>query len=319
MIEGKRILFHLQAGSHIGGGHLARCLTLANALAAKGAHITFRCNEEAWEFQNLRSSLYKKYNATTPLQSKFDLAIIDDYSMKAEDDRKLRDFADKIMVIDDLANRTHDCDILLDFSPSRVAEDYKKLIQNPCTFFTGIDYIILRPEFFELCKTARKDNELKTIFLTMGSIDGARMLPKVLDALEKAEDKYVIHIMITSKTKTLEDVKRFHKSTKHKLLIHKNLKNPAQLMHLCDLAITAGGMTSLELVSLGVPTLAIIVADNQIENVTTLDQRNLAKKINDPKEILPAIVAIKSGTLKFEKLSIGKNLKIVTELERILS
>ena len=318
MIAEKRILFCLEAGSHIGGGHLARCLTLAEALRRKGAKISFYCNEEAWDFKNLQNSGFARCDAEDLKPDLFDLIIIDHYGMNADDDRTLRPYTKKIMVIDDLANRSHDCDVLLDFSPSRQADDYKGLVTGECKFLTGIEYIILRSEFFKLAKIPPNKNTSTNIFLTMGSIDGARLLPRVLEVLENAHQIYNIHIMLTDKTKTLQSVEEHKEKSKHSIKLHKNLKNPASLMHSCDLAITAGGMTCLELVALSVPSLAVIVADNQIENVTTLDAKNLAKKIDALEEILLLLEQFESGNLKFDRLKVGSKMKIVSEIEKFL-
>ena len=318
MIGEKNILFCTEAGSHIGGGHLARCLTLAQALKNRGACISFYCNEEAWEFKNLQNSKFAPCDAKDLKANYFDLIIIDHYGMNAEHDHGFRPYTKKIMVIDDLANRTHDCDMLLDFSPSRNCSDYKSLIPEQCKIFTGIEYIILRPDFFKLATKPRQTNTTKNIFLTMGSIDGKLMLPRVLEMIEKSNETYEIHVMVTGKTKTLSNVETQKKNSKHNIQIHKNLKNPAHLMHSCDFAITAGGMTCLELVSLGVPTLAMIVAENQIENVTTLDHKNFVKRIKGPNEILPSITKLQNGKLEFDYINIGTDMKIIPEIEQLL-
>lgn len=309
----RNILFRCDAGSHIGGGHLIRCLAFADALKPKGCNVSFLCNEQAWEFPALINSSYQKVTEDSLGQRHYDYIIFDHYGLEAKDEEALRPYCDKILVIDDLADRPHDCDMLIDFSPSRKAEDYSGLVPDHCQRFIGIEYLILRPEFFDRAKRKPAKPPYK-IFVTMGSIDGRDMLPPLLDYLETQSEALDIHVMMTCKTRTRDMAEEKAKRSKHNVTLHMDIKNPAPIMEDCDLAISAGGMTSLELVALGIPTLVFIIADNQKENAGFLDNNNYVKLIHDIEELKTTPIKTFIETADFKKLTVNKTLKIVTEM-----
>lgn len=309
-----KILFRCDAGDKSGGGHLVRCLAFANGLKEQNCDVYFLCNEQAWEFPSLRNSGFAKVTEDELPQYHFTYGIVDHYGLDVAYDRFLKLYCDKILVIDDLANRTHDCDMLVDFSPSRKAEDYKNLVPEPCKLFIGLDYFILRKEFFEREENKKKIDGRKNIFLTMGSIDGTENLPPVLDYLERYEPILNIHVLMTSKTRTLERVKNLASHSHHHVTLHVDILNPAPIMKATDLAISAGGMTCLELVALGVPTLAMIVADNQIENVGYLNAHGYIKHIPDIKTLNTLNLDELLNAQNFTKLEKGQSLKIISQM-----
>lgn len=309
----RKILIRCDAGDKTGGGHLVRCLAFANGLKEKNCDVYFFCNEQAWEFPSLENSGFAKVTEDELLHHHFAYGIVDHYGLDAEYERFLKPYCDRILVIDDLANRPHECDMLVDFSPSRKAEDYKNLVPQPCKLFIGLDYFILRKEFFERQEHKKNDGR-KNIFLTMGSIDGTENLPPVLDYLERYEPVLNIHVLMTSKTKTLERVKSLAAHSHHHVTLHVDIPSPAPLMKAADLAITAGGMTCLELVASGVPTLAMIVADNQIENVGYLNAHGYIKHIHDIQTLNTMNLDELLNAPQFTKLEKGQSLKIISQM-----
>ena len=313
MAKGKKILFRCDAGSHIGGGHLIRCLAFAHALKERDCNISFLCNEQAWEFPALLNSGYSKIVENDLDHTFYDYIIFDHYGLDAKDENILRPYCDKILVIDDLANRPHDCDMLVDFSPSRKAEDYDGLVPENCKLFIGIDFLILRPEFFQRQERQKTQPPYK-IFVTMGSIDGKDMLPPIMEYLEAQDAVLDIHILMTCKTRTRVAVEDKAVNSKHNITLHMDIVNPAPIMQGCDLAISAGGMTSLELVALNIPTLLFIIADNQRENAGYLSQNGYAKLIHNIAELSATPVKNFIENTSFKKLEIDKTLKIVSKM-----
>lgn len=309
-----KILFRCDAGDKTGGGHLVRCLAFANGLKEKNCDVYFLCNDQAWEFPALLNSGFKRLTEAELAQHHFAYGIVDHYGLDAQYERFLKPFCDKILVIDDLADRPHDCDMLVDFSPSRKAQDYKNLVPPSCKLFIGLEYFILRKEFFERENHNTKTDPRKNIFLTMGSIDGTENLPPVLAYLEKYKPQLNIHVLMTSKTKTLERVKKSAQESHHHVTLHVDIPSPAPVMKAADLAITAGGMTCLELVALGVPTLAMIVADNQRENVGYLAKHGYIKYIPDFDALNKLDLDGLLNTTSFTKLEKGQSLKIISQM-----
>jgi len=306
-----QILFRCDAGDHIGGGHLIRCLAFANTLKNEGFSCSFLCNEQAWEFPMLTNSGFGRVEETELKNNYFKYIIVDHYHLNAEYERGLRPYCEQILVIDDLANRLHDCDILLDGSPSRKAEDYEDLVPPSCKLCLGIDYALLRDEFFKNNWAPKPNSTIRKIFITMGSIDGKEMLPRILEYLNKHNEILEIDILMTRKTRTLQKVRDLATQSKHDVNLHVDIQNPVKIMLSCDLAITAGGMTCLELVTMGVPSWTIIVADNQIENVDYLSKRGFLKNIEnaDTMDDLNLGEWLKNPVIK--ALETGTHLKII--------
>ena len=308
------ILFRFDAGTHIGGGHMVRCLAFADALAEEGYKCNFLCNEEAWDFPALQNSKHKKITEEELNKYNFLYGIIDHYGLDENYEKTLKPYCKKLLVIDDLANRKHACDMLVDFSPARKKLDYIGLVPKHCEIFTGIEYLIMRKEFFINKKPASPPSLVKSIFITMGSIDGKEKLPEILQYLVMHKEALDINVLLTHKTKTIEDVKNIVKSTHHNMRLHIDISTPVDIMLQSDLAISAGGMTCLELVMLQIPTLAFVVADNQVENVNYLNQHAYIKLLENISEIAKINFNKFLYTNKFNKLNIGKNIKIIDKM-----
>ncbi|HXN88452.1 MAG TPA: UDP-2,4-diacetamido-2,4,6-trideoxy-beta-L-altropyranose hydrolase, partial [Methylocella sp.] len=154
-----RVLFLTEAAAHIGGGHLMRCLTLAGELARGGAEVRFAVNKDAPRFA---PSLERTGFAFTTVRALSDAAeiaarqgdadtiVCDSYNFDAELELSLRTIAAKIIVIDDLANRPHNCDLLIDATFGRGARDYRDLVSPETVILAGARYALLRPEFAAL-------------------------------------------------------------------------------------------------------------------------------------------------------------------------
>src|ERR1700748_3553478 len=126
-------IFRTDASVTIGGGHVRRCIALADALADSGWSIGFVCSAAAG---NVVPELRRRaYPITEPADFKSErcaLLAVDDYRLDAAFETPCRRWAERILVIDDLANRRHDCDFLTDQSPARRAEDYASIVPPDC-------------------------------------------------------------------------------------------------------------------------------------------------------------------------------------------
>ncbi len=164
-----RIAFRLDASTEIGSGHLMRCLTLADELKRRGAECYFVLGAHDPQFhQKVRNKSHRSV-AVPPLSAPvgtavdddaaqtrsclgdgMDWLVVDHYGLDLRWEKQLRHKAARIMVIDDLVTRAHDCDLLADPTVGRVAADYVSLTPNGCTVLVGGRYALLRPEFARL-------------------------------------------------------------------------------------------------------------------------------------------------------------------------
>ncbi len=275
----KRALFRCDASPDIGGGHVMRCLTLADELSHNRWDCVFACNDGARSIIPVLQNY--KLIPTENLDKKTDLLVVDHYRLDHIFESKSRSWADKILVIDDLADREHDCDILLDQTFRRNEHDYKSLVPNHCTILTGSKYALLRPQFSETRKESlerrnKQNFKLQRVFISLGMTNIFNITLKALCGLELYTDTPLqIDVILGKSASFIDNVKdqidKMNNCGFHNVKLHSNVENMAGLMMKADLAIGAGGTTSWERCCLGVPAIVIELADNQKKITDELD------------------------------------------------
>src|SRR5690606_12034475 len=103
-----------------------------------------------------------------------DWLVADHYALDAKCELALINVVGRIMVIDDLANRPHECVLLLDQNLGRLESDYDDLLPENCQRLIGPHYALLRPEFAELRELSlkrRQPPKLKRILVFLGGVD----------------------------------------------------------------------------------------------------------------------------------------------------
>ena len=189
------------------------------------------------------------------------------------------------MVIDDLADRPHACDLLLDQTFGRDAADYRPLVPADCRLLCGSQYALLRPEFaalrpYSLQRRARP--ALRELLITMGGVDKDNATSQVLQALRTcplpAECR--ITVVMGATAPWLGEVRTQAQGMPWQTGVLAGVSDMAQLMADSDLAIGAAGATSWERCCLGVPTIMLVLADNQRKVAQGLEQSGGAKLIN---------------------------------------
>jgi UDP-2,4-diacetamido-2,4,6-trideoxy-beta-L-altropyranose hydrolase len=299
-----KVVFRVDAAIHIGIGHVMRCLTLANALQDRGIERQFICRElqghmgekisaeghnldllapptqpivqqsdlvqtpphAAWLGENWEIDLEQTRAVLGADQ--FDWLVVDHYALDARWERGMRDLARQIMVIDDLADRPHDCDVVLDQTFGRRSEAYGMLVPANCECLTGAQYALLRPEFARLRPYSLKRREnakLEHVFISLGGGDQHNVTGKVLEALKGCPLSKICRVTVVMGTEApwLEVVQKQALEMPWPTEVKVNVLDMAQLMADSDLAIGAAGSTSWERCCLGLPTLMVAVAANQ--------------------------------------------------------
>ncbi len=292
-----QVAFRTDASIQIGTGHVMRCLTLADALAAKGAQCTFICREHAGNLvEHIRSKGHNVHGlpvgrgadtslphsawlgatqaqdleAFVPLLAKLqpDWLVVDHYALDACWESAVVRHCTNLMVIDDLGDRPHVCNLLLDQTFGRDAKDYRPLVPDDCTLLCGSNYALLRPEFAALRSYSlhrRAQPKLKHLLITMGGVDKDNVTAQVLNALRACSlpADCEITVVMGSKAPWLTDVQQQAQRMPCPTTVRIGVNNMAQLMADSDLAIGAAGATSWERCCLGLPTVIVVLADNQ--------------------------------------------------------
>ena len=317
-----KVCFRVDASLEIGSGHVMRCITLAEALRYRGMQCHFICRAHpghlfelikksgfnlyelpanlSFQHINLADSANKEVNIvhqswlgsdwqTDAAQTGAILSalqpewlITDHYALAQPWEELLSPYYQKLMVIDDLADRIHRCDLLLDQNLGRHSNDYLDLLPAKCQLLIGPQFALLRPEFAELRAYSlvrrAKTRRLKNILISMGGVDMPNATARVLEALKicpLSDDSQITVIMGDTarwQTQVLGLASQMPWTTK--VLV--NVKNMARIMAESDLAIGAAGSTSWERCCLGLPTLMVVLSNNQINIASGLDRAGAA-------------------------------------------
>ena len=196
--------------------------------------------------------------------SPIDWLIVDHYALDNRWEQTLRPLVGKVMVIDDLYNRPHHCDVLLDQNFSKHEGKYDDLVQDNCLQLLGPKYSMLREEFREARKHLNpRSGELRRLLVSFGGVDRTNQTKKVLEAvnlLKKPELK--VDVVVGQANPNQSTLKQLI-SILPNACLHVQVENMSQLMQKADLSIGGGGTTTWERCCLGLPSLVITTAENQ--------------------------------------------------------
>ena len=296
------IAFRTDASNRIGEGHFMRCLTLASELKSQGARIHFISRHlpkhlrKMLAAKNIEFSILSSKIAKVPIDELthsswlgvsqdedaqetiqalgdhlWDWIIVDHYALDARWEDMVRTSAKKIMSIDDIADRQHNCDILLDQNYyADMQERYSGKVPNYCQLLLGPNYSLLREEFKILhgyCKP--HTGEIKRILVFFGGVDIANFTSLAIDVLTALKIEMHVDVVIGAQHPCLEEIQKTCLMCGYDL--HIQAAYIADLMSKADLAIGAAGSASWERCCLGLPTLLVAAAENQIEIAKGLD------------------------------------------------
>ncbi len=221
------------------------------------------------------------------------LLVVDHYALDAEWERFLRPSVDRILVIDDLADRPHDCDFLLDQNFYLGMERrYEGLAPPGCRQFLGPEFALLRPEFKKARrKLRRRKGKIRRLLVFFGGTDPGNETAKVLAALALLNrPELKVDVVVGTKNphkKTIAESCRNLPGVR----LHCQTGKMAELMARADLAVGAGGTATWERLYLELPTVAVAVAVNQEETLAALAAAEKLWYLGRSSETTPAVYA----------------------------
>ncbi|WP_282611373.1 UDP-2,4-diacetamido-2,4,6-trideoxy-beta-L-altropyranose hydrolase [Pelagibius sp. Alg239-R121] len=298
------VAFRADASEQIGSGHLMRCITLADTLKESGAQTRFLCHDlpdSMWQLVKARGHQLMSVKspetdaaASSHLLSDrhWDWLIVDHYGLDIQWETFLRRRSSKIMVIDDLANRRHDCDMLLDQNYRKSDRGrYANLVPPSCSLRLGPKYALLHRDYARLRASAEPRESVKRLLIYFGGSDLADLTSRSLRAavsLGRTDLKIdVVSSQISPRSNEVRKIADDHPS----ITCHQNLPSLAPLIAASDLSIGAMGSTSWERMCLGVPTIGVILADNQKEVAAELQEANLAVCLGTQENVNEEMIA----------------------------
>lgn len=292
----------------MGTGHFARCLTLAGALKARGATIVFICRQLHDSLrQRVRQdghdlvvldgvarnataedlahsswlSVDQEQDASETLLAlsggTFDWVVVDHYALDARWERTVRRVTRRLMAIDDLADRLHDCDLLLDQNLlADMDTRYAGKVPHDCTLLLGPRYALLQTVYAELHAQVRvRNTPVQRILVYFGGVDSDNLTGRTMAALiELGLPDTEVDAVLPLNAVHAKAMSTLTAGMPH-VRLHHGLPSLAPLMARADLAIGACGATTWERICLALPTLAVSIADNQVAVATKLHEMGL--------------------------------------------
>lgn len=341
-----QVAFRADASLQIGTGHVMRCLTLADVLRERGARCSFVSRphqghllslvslrgHQALALPELQESTQPNRNGTAHVHwlgtdwatdaqdtqqaltahlggQPVDWLVVDHYALDARWEEALRPQTKRIMVIDDLADRSHTCDLLLDQNLGRKEADYGGLLKGKPTTLVGPQYALLRPEFAALRAQSlarRQSNpQLRRLLVSMGGVDKDNATGQVLAALQNCTlpPDLLVTVVMGPHAPWLAEVQTQAKQMPWQIEVLVGVDSMAELMAGGDLAIGAAGGTAWERCCLGLPSVILVLAQNQLPGAVAIQKAGAAVAMETQQQMTGFMESLQTATFAKKMLA----------------
>ena len=344
------IAIRVDASKRIGVGHLARCQNLAERLAEKGCKVVFVSRDFGGEFlKQIKSPPFELITLPTPAKAEQDQAdanpgshgswlsvawqtdmqqtidalsasrswdwlVVDHYGIDCQWHMKLRSVVDRILVIDDLCDRRFDCDMFL--NQSYLGDDtarYSPLLPDGSIQFLGPQFMLFGRGFHRPAK--RKSKPIERVMVSFGGTDSSDMSSQVMDVLGKVlSDDIKVDLVIGKTYANAAELMTY--GNRSNTTLHTSLSCLAPLMRRADIGIGSGGLTALERVAMGLPSVAIILSENQREPLLHLEQMGCVQLFNDQDELATLLThLLERGTFTVPNVVTDGTEKVIAAMQ----
>ena len=314
------IAFRVDCSSKIGSGHFMRCLRLSRSLKKSEKNIYFIVSQSDY-LNEIKNLLYKenlklilinskKGNFSYLGDAKSTIAIlkkkkiqklfVDNYKIDIKWEKKVKKYTEKLIVIDDLANRKHYCDIIIDQNyVKNYKTRYDKITNKNCLKLLGPKFCI--DNKIKNANLKKQKTKIRRIFVFFSSVFNSKIFEIIISLFsnKKFKDIDIDFVIGNLEKKKFLRLKNSVNNNVNLIIGNKNLKN---LMSRADLAIGSGGTNTWERISLGLPSIVFCIAQNQKKICEFLSKMKIIKYLG-PLNIKSA------GKLKKEIIKVQKNYK----------
>jgi len=307
-----RVAFRVDASVDIGHGHFMRCLTLANSFEAICVEIKFISRDlplylqkkvtdqgyifsaltkevDEQVFDDLQHSQWLGANQNQDALESisamgagvWDWLVVDHYGIDYRWEKQVKHHVKKVLVIDDLADRHHDCDVLIDQNLYRdMHTRYDGLVSSSCKLYLGPKFAFLRSEFNAMREHAKvRSGKVRTILVYFGGVDSDNNTLLALNALISCSNRLrlsnalQVNVVIGAEHPALTEIEQI--CLKQNYACYIQTDKMADLMANADLAIGAGGISTYERLYLRLPSILKATSLNQLEPLTYMSSTGL--------------------------------------------
>ncbi|TYB33021.1 MAG: UDP-2,4-diacetamido-2,4,6-trideoxy-beta-L-altropyranose hydrolase [Flexistipes sinusarabici] len=261
-----------------GYGHLTRCLSIYQAFEEKNITPLYiaNCDEEGKNFipntNLLQLNWLENVDEFLSKIKGYDIAVIDSYLAPLEIYEKIYRTVKKAVYIDDYLRLNYPPGVIVNGTVGAESLPYKK--DDEHDYLLGIKYIPLRKEFWDVPKIQIK-RDARSVLITFGGVDMRNITPKVLKLINDNFPYLVKNVVIGKGFENTDEIKSVADKNTH-CFYFPDGEQMKRLMLESDFAISAGGQTLNELATLGLPTIMVQIADNQINNIKYYKNNKLA-------------------------------------------
>ena len=305
-----RAVFRTDASAAIGTGHATRCLALADALHENGVHCSFvaaglspelsaffagaahplRLIETPFDGDQVRDAM--AFLAHVPDDT--DWVVVDHYGLDARWESTVRPHARRLLVIDDLADRAHACDLLLDPGPGRTATDYRPWVPAQATLLLGPAYALLRPAFANNHACAPRWPQCRRVHVFVGGGGHRLVLPLLSEALLAIDAQL---FLAAAGAADAEAMSALDAAFPGRLDWQPRVTDMAAHMGGCSVAVGSPGGATWERACLGLPSALVATSPNQQPVLGTLAAMGLCTDLGPIGELKPP--ALRSALQSF--------------------
>ena len=285
------IVFRMTANERIGLGHAMRCHALHDRLEALGWHSYWAIDEATSAYlgsnipQHARIGLHGSDPAAHATQiaaaiGRCDVLVIDDYDVPVAFATDARQFADRIVYFDDLANRTMDADIIINPTPGMPPARYQELNARTGRLMIGSDVALLRQQF-PARRAMRQQSmsdvpaakPMQRLLVAFGGVDPLNGSGLTLDVLAGLVGAGLdIDVVLGGRAPHIDAVRSQVAAMGPRVKLWTDVADMAGMMDGADLVIGAPGTSTWERGCLGLPALLVGVAENQRDNAAILEK-----------------------------------------------
>lgn len=272
-MSGPRVLFLPDYGTAVGGGHVMRCLTLAEELGRRGAACGFAVLPEA-------AQVIERFGGGVQIVGEdwdAEIAVVDGYDYDLADEQALGARGLKVAAFDDL-KRPHDCDLVIDYGLGRLESDYP----GRARVLTGSSFAPIRPEFTAVRQASleRRAREFGgQVLVSLGLTDVGGVTARLLERIMTQRGWSAIDVVLGAGAQSLPHVRALA-ARDDRIALHVDSRDMAGLCAAADIAVGAGGGSQWERACVGLPTLLVILAPNQAPTARQLAEFGAALAVD---------------------------------------
>lgn len=295
------VVFRTDASEAIGSGHLMRCLLLAQAIVRSGGMCSFiirnrnivagrlleNCPHEIFsldlpETAQQTEDAHQSIQCMKNLLPEIDWLVVDHYGIDSKWESLIRVMTRNILVIDDLANRVHECDVLVDPGYGRQPLDYDFLLPPQTKRLLGSKYAILHPSFADAHASAPLWPDVRRVHVFLGGGASAKWLAPCIELImEVAHDTEIFALGFCDEL----IIENLHKKIGAKLEWRRYETEMVKHYARCSIAVGSPGTATWERACMGIPSAIIATAENQIPILKKLDQLGLCRYLGPVSEL----------------------------------